>query len=179
MNKAQRWAKGQAPLLPFSQAAGIGDCLARNEKKTPNPKMHFPKSHAADLSVCKTPVPKGTVPINGQNPRGDCVSVSLIQFNIGFTTRCNWIHAGESKAKKDQGPNLQQAPAGFSGATTAFISILSDPNKRSELFSKGREFFDSILLQTNCPSKGKGTGSEGGGGGGDAEGRCCCCLALC
>lgn len=81
--------------------------------------------------------------------------------------------------RNDQGPNLQHAPAAFSGATTAFISILSDPNKRSKLFSKGRGFFDSILLQMNCPSKGKGTGSEGGGGGGDAEGRCCSCLALC
>lgn len=111
--------------------------------------------------------------MNGQTPHRDCISGSLIQLQVGFATRCNWIHAGASKAKNDQGPNLQHAPAGFSGATTAFISVLSDPNKRSELFSEGRGFFDSILLQMNCPSKGKGTGSEGGGEGADAEGRCC------
>lgn len=116
--------------------------------------------------------------MNGQTPHRDCISGSLIQLQVGSATRCNWIHAGASKAKNDQGPNLQHAPAGFSGATTAFISVLSDPNKRSELFSEGRGFFDSILLQMNCPSKGKGTGSEGGGEGADAEGRCCHCLAL-
>lgn len=140
--------------------------------------MHFPRSHPADPSIYRTPVPEALWHCTYQEAKSPWGHISgpLIQHNVGFTLRCNWIPAGGSKVQNDQGPNLQHAPAGFSRATIAFISILSDPNKRSKLFSKGRGFFDSILLQMNCPSKGKGTGSEGGG---DAEGRCCCCLALC
>lgn len=143
-----------------------------------NLKCSFQKA-TEQISAWNTPAPKA-VCINRQNLCGDCFSVPLSQLHMGHAARCNWIRAGKTKGKNDQGPNPQHTPAGLSGATTAFISILSDPNKRSELFSKGRGFFDCILLQMNCPSKGKGTGSDGGGGGA-AEGRCsrCRCSAFC
>lgn len=102
--------------------------------------MQFPKSLPAELSIyISFPVSKGSEALylwTGNPSQRDCISGSLIQLKVGFTTRCNWIHAGASTAKNDQGPNLQHAPAGFSGATTAFISVLSDPNKRSELLAK-------------------------------------------
>lgn len=119
--------------------------------------MPFPESHPADLSIYESPVLKGSEALylpTGKTPVGT-------PFNAGSTTRCNWIRAEESKAQNHHGSNLQHAPAGFRGPTTTFISVLSDPNKRSKLFSKGRGFFDSILLQTIAQARAKGQEAKG------------------
>lgn len=152
--------RGSAPARLAS--GGNGD-LSKGREKNIQPSVQFPKKSPFRSLFVPLPSPKA-VCISGQSPRGACPSAPWAAFEVGLGARCNWIHEGESKGRSDNGPNLQHAPAGFCGATTAFISVLSDPNKRSELFSKGRGFFDSILLQMNCPSKGKGTGSGGGGG---------------
>lgn len=42
-------------------------------KQTPNPKMHFPRSHPADPSLYRTPVPRGSAALHlptGKTPMG-------------------------------------------------------------------------------------------------------------